>query len=339
MFIKNGWYAAAWADEIGHHLVQKWITGEPVVLYRTQAGEVVALHDRCPHRRASLSKGNLVGDDVQCAYHGITFDCQGNCVRVPGQEKVPSALSLRRYKVVEKWQWIWIWMGQPDEADESLLPAFEYNDSPGWKALGGCIPVKANYQLLTDNLLDLTHETYVHGKTIGNSAVAETPMEYQLNGHEVHVKRIMENTPPPPLFKRVRGFEGNIDRWQIIRFQAPAHISIDARGYPTGVDDLEQGMRWFSLNSLTPVDERNTLYFWTVTRCFDLENEELDEIIKDQILKTFMEDVEVIEAQQVLIETDDRAIPEVSIRADGGSISARRIVEKLAAQDADAGIT
>lgn len=182
MFIKNGWYAAAWAKDIGHALQQQWIAGEPVVFYRTQAGEVVALHDRCPHRRAALSKGNLVGDDVQCAYHGITFDCSGKCVSVPGQDKIPGALTVRRYKVVEKWQWIWIWMGNAEEADESLLPAFEYNDSPGWKAVGGCIPVKANYQLLVDNLLDLTHETYVHGKTIGNNAVVETPMEYQMDG-------------------------------------------------------------------------------------------------------------------------------------------------------------
>ena len=334
MFIKNGWYAAAWANEITHALQQRWIAGEPVVFYRTQAGEVVALHDRCPHRRAALSKGNLVGDDVQCAYHGITFNCQGSCVRVPGQEKIPAALKVRRYKVVEKWQWIWIWMGPAEQADESLLPAFEYNDSPGWKAVGGCIRVKANYQLLTDNLLDLTHETYVHGKTIGNSAVAETPMEYTLDGQEVHVKRIMKDTPPPPLFKRVRGFQGNIDRWQLIRYQMPAHISIDARGYVAGNDDITQGMRWFSMNSLTPVDERNTLYFWTVTRCFDLDNTELDDMIKDQIYKTFMEDVEVIEAQQVLIDTDDRGEAEVSIRADGGSVAARRIVERLVAQEA-----
>lgn len=334
MFIKNGWYAAAWAKDIGHALEQKWIAGEPVVFYRTQAGEVVALHDRCPHRRAALSKGNLVGDDVQCAYHGITFDCSGKCVSVPGQEKVPAALTVRRYKVVEKWQWVWIWMGKTEEADESLLPAFEYNDSPGWKAVGGCIPVKANYQLLIDNLLDLTHETYVHGKTIGNMAVVETPMEYQMDGQEVVVKRIMKNTPPPPLFKKVRGFTGNIDRWQIIRFQMPSHVSIDARGYPAGVDDIEQGMRWFSMNSLTPLDESNTMYFWTITRCFDLDNEALDEMIKQQIYNTFMEDVEVIEAQQQLIETDDRGVPEVSIRADGGSIAARRIVDKVMTQEA-----
>lgn len=334
MFIKNAWYVAAWGNEIGRHLTQRWITGEPLVLFRTEAGEVAVLEDRCAHRRASLSKGNLVGDAVQCGYHGITFDCSGKCTHIPGQEKIPPAMQVRRYPVVEKWQWVWVWMGDPDKADESLLPAFQYNDMPGWLATGGCLKVNANYQLLTDNLLDLTHETYVHGKTIGNSAIVETPMEYRVEGNEVHVQRIMRDTPPPPLFKRVRGFTGNIDRWQIIRFQMPANVSIDARGYPAGVDDLEQGMRWFSTNSITPIDERSSLYFWTITRCFALNDDNLTQMINDQILKTFLEDVEVLEAQQQLIETDPRPSPDISIRADSGAISARRIVQRLAEADA-----
>lgn len=331
MFITNAWYVAAWGHEIGRELTQRWIIGEPVVLYRTEAGEVVALHDRCPHRRASLSKGTLVGDTVQCGYHGITFDCTGSCVHIPGQDRIPANMKARSYRVIERWQWVWIWMGDPDEADESLLPSnFQYNDDPEWKATGGALQVKANYQLLTDNLLDLTHETYVHGKTIGNSAIVETPMEYEVQGDEVHVKRIMRDTPPPPLFQRVRNFEGNIDRWQLIRFQMPAHISIDARGYPAGSDDLERGMRWFSLNSITPIDERNSMYYWTITRCFDLDDQELTALINKKILATFLEDVEVLEAQQQLIETDTRGIEDVSIRADSGSISARRIVKRLA---------
>ncbi len=340
MFVRNAWYVAAQSEEITHALTQRWIIGEPLVVYRTRAGEVVALDDRCPHRRASLSKGSLVGDDVQCGYHGITFDCSGACVHVPGQERIPPAMRTRKYPVIERWNWIWVWMGDA-EADESLLPAFQYNDSPGWKAVGGVLQVNANYQLLSDNLLDLTHETYVHGKTIGNSAIVETPMEYEVKGNEVHIKRIIHDAPPPPLFKRVRNFEGNIDRWQVIRFQVPAHISIDARGYPAGSDDMARALRWFSMNSITPIDERRSMYYWTITRCFDLENEELSQLIYDKILATFLEDVEVIEAQQVLIETDRRGLIDTSVRADSGSISARRIIQRLSEAEAaaDAGVT
>ncbi|MDB5940681.1 MAG: hypothetical protein JWQ13_247 [Ramlibacter sp.] len=333
MFLKNCWYVAAQASELGRELTQRWITGEPVVLFRSEAGKPVALEDRCPHRSASLSKGTLIGDAVQCGYHGMTFDCAGSCVRIPGQEQIPAAMKARSYPVVQKWHWVWIWMGDPAKADEALIPDLRYNDTPGWTVTGGVLKVQANYQLLTDNLLDLTHETFVHTKTIGNAAVAETPMESNVEGNEVHVQRVMRNTPPPPLFKRVRNLTGNIDRWQIIRFQPPSSVSIDARGFPTGTEDAEQGLRWFSINSITPIDERSSNYYWTITRCFALDDQEITDLVHKQILATFLEDKEVLEAQQRLIETDDRKKIEVSVKADFGSIHARRVVQRLIAQE------
>jgi vanillate O-demethylase monooxygenase subunit len=224
-------------------------------------------------------------------------------------------------------------MGDPALADEALVPDLRYNDTPGWTVTGGVLKVQANYQLLTDNLLDLTHETFVHTRTIGNAAVAETPMESKMVGNEVHVQRVMRDTPPPPLFKRVRNLTGNIDRWQIIRFQPPSSVSIDARGYPAGSDDIDKGLRWFSMNSITPIDERSSNYHWTITRCFALDDQEITDLIHRQILATFMEDVDVLEAQQRLIDTDGRNKPEVSVKADFGSIAARRIVQRLIAQE------
>jgi phenylpropionate dioxygenase-like ring-hydroxylating dioxygenase large terminal subunit len=333
MFVKNCWYVAAQASELGRELMQRWIIGEPVVLFRSEAGKPAALEDRCPHRRASLSKGTLVGDTVQCGYHGMRFDCAGACVQIPGQEQIPAALSARVYPVVQKWHWIWIWMGEPHLADEALIPDLRYNDTPGWTVTGGVLKVQAHYQLLVDNLLDLTHETFVHSKTIGNKAVAETPMESRVEGNEVHVQRVMRDTPPPPLFKRVRNLTGNIDRWQIIRFQPPCSVSIDARGYPTGSEDPEKGLRWFSINSITPIDERTSNYYWTITRCFAQDDPEITELVHKQILATFLEDVDVLEAQQRLIETDGRGRTEVSVRADFGSIAARRVVQRLIAHE------
>jgi len=336
MFLKNSWYVAGWSNEIQRSLTQRWIIGEPLVLYRTQAGKVVALTDRCPHRRAALSKGNLIGDTVQCGYHGGTRDCSGACVAIPGQQQIPPSMKVRTYPVVEKWQWIWVWMGDPEAADESLIPDFRYNSEPGWVSTGGCIDVKANYQLLTDNLLDLTHETYVHTRTIGTNEIVETPMTQRVEGNEVHVQRIIKNAPPPPLFSRVRKLEGNIDRWQVIRFQPPASVTIDARAYPAGTDDLERGLRWFSVNTITPVDARTSKYYWTITRCFAQDDAEVTKTIHDSIYTTFMEDVEVLEAQQIMIDTDDSMKAEVGVRADGGSVAARRIVEKLVKQQSTA---
>jgi len=329
MFLRNAWYVAGWSNEIDRSLTQRWIAGEPLVLYRKEAGNVAALEDRCPHRRAALSMGKLIGDTVQCGYHGVQLDCSGTCVRIPGQDSIPPSMRVRSYPVVEKWQWVWVWLGDPSAADEALIPDFRWNSEPGWVSTGGTIDVKANYQLLTDNLLDLTHETYVHTKTIGNNAIVEWPMTHRLEGNEVHVQRIMRDTPPPPLFAKVRGNTENIDRWQVIRYQVPANVSIDARGYPAGSEDLDSALRWFSINSITPIDERTSRYYWTITRCFAQDDAELTDLIHRSIHATFMEDVEILEQQQVMIETDRRERAEVGVRADAGSIAARRVLERL----------
>ena len=336
MFLKNAWYVAAWSHEIDRSLTQRWIAGEPLVLYRTEAGKVAVLEDRCPHRRAALSMGRLIGDTVQCGYHGVTLDCTGACVRIPGQDNIPPTMRTRSYRVAEKWQWVWVWLGDPAAADEALIPDFRWNSEPGWVYTGGMIEVKANYQLLTDNLLDLTHETYVHAKTIGNNVIVEWPMTHRVEGNDVHVQRIMRNTPPPPLFAKVRGTNENIDRWQVIRYQVPANIAIDARAYPAGNEDLSAAMRWFSINSITPVDERTSRYYWTITRCFALEDTELTELIYKSIYNTFMEDVVVLEAQQIRIETDRADRKEVGIKPDAGFIAARRILDRLIQEETSA---
>lgn len=273
--------------------------------------------------------GKLIGDTVQCGYHGVQLDCSGACVRVPGQDTVPPSMRTRAYAVAEKWQWVWVWLGDPAAADESLIPDFRWNSEPGWVSTGGTIDVKANYELLTDNLMDLTHETYVHAKTIGNNVIVEWPMTYRIEGNEVHVQRIMRDTPPPPLFAKVRGTDENIDRWQLIRFQPPANVSIDARAYPAGSEDMEKALRWFAINSITPVDERTCRYYWTITRCFAQDDSELTKLIHESIYATFMEDVHILEQQQVMIETDRPDRREVGVRADAGSVAARRVLERL----------
>lgn len=130
MYLKNAWYVAAWSHQIGQHLVQRWVTGEPIVLYRTNDGEAVALEDRCPHRRFALSKGKLDGDAIECSYHGLTFDRTGACVRIPGQQNIPPRLKARRYPLIERWQWVWIWMGDPEKADPDRK-VFDINADAG----------------------------------------------------------------------------------------------------------------------------------------------------------------------------------------------------------------
>jgi len=144
-------------------------------LYRTGAGAAVAVAGRCPHRRFPMVRAAVVGDALQCGYHGWTFDCSGACTRIPSQEQyVPAGFKLRTYPVVEKWQWLWIWMGDPALADVSHIPDHEQlhlEYSPWEASIGGVEPLAGRFQLMNENVLDLTHVTFVHAATIGTSAM------------------------------------------------------------------------------------------------------------------------------------------------------------------------
>src|SRR5688572_26583055 len=223
MFLRNFWYVAAWAHEVGEQPLARTFLNEAVILFRKQDGTPVALEDRCCHRHVPLSRGTRIGDTIQCWYHGLVFDASGRCIRVPGQDRVPPAARVKAYPVAERHRWVWIWMGDPALADPALIPDFRWLDHPEWGCKGTTYRVRCHYQLIIDNLLDLTHLAFVHATTIGNPAVVEAAEVHARRGHgDVTVTRWMLDNPPPPTYaKMMNGYSGNVDRWQIIHFQPP----------------------------------------------------------------------------------------------------------------------
>jgi len=332
MFLRNQWYVAGTVGELGRSLLPRWILGEPLVFYRTEAGAPVAMEDRCPHRRAPLSMGKLVGDRVQCVYHGMEYEASGKCVRVPGQTSIPPRLKAKTYPIVERHGWVWVWMGEAAAADPALIHDYHWNDEPGWQPVFGYTHVAAEYRLVVDNLMDLTHETFVHPTSIGQTAVAETPITTGMEDGKVKVTRLMPGIPAPPLFAKARGLK-TIDRWQHIYFDAPAHVTIDAGGVPSDTKDMSKALRWMVLNAMTPETERSTHYFWSLSRCFDLEDEKLSEMLHRSIITIFDEDKAILEQQQRMIETDPQRRPLLSTNCDAGGAAARRVIDQALAAE------
>ncbi len=333
MFIRNAWYVAAWDHELGDTPLARTILGDPVVLFRTEGGQAVALEDRCCHRRYPLSRGAVKGEGIQCGYHGLEFAADGACVRVPGQDTVPSAARVRCYPVVERHRWVWIWMGDPAQADPEQITDFHWLDDPAWGAKGTLMRTACHYELIVDNLLDLTHLAFVHGTTIGNPAVAEkADVKFHRSRDEVRVTRWMIDTPPPPTYVRAGGFEGNVDRWQIIHFTPPCFVRLDVGATDTGTGAPEGrrvgGIRMRNLNALTPETEHSTLYFWAQAHDFEPDNSELTDMIFEQVQTAFLEDKEVLEAQQATIDREPSA-PQVDVNGDAGGLAARKINQRL----------
>jgi vanillate O-demethylase monooxygenase subunit len=347
MFLKNAWYVAAWDHEISaERPFGRIVTGEPIVLYRMRNGEVVALEDRCCHRHYPLHKATLADDRLECAYHGFTYDCTGRCVRIPGQAAIPEAARVRRYPVVERNHWIWVWMGDPAAADPAQIVDFRWLDDPRWRAKGTVYHVKSSYELVIENLLDLTHLSFVHKSTIGNYATAEAATtRTERTGDDVTVARWMIDTPPPPTYMKAGGFRGNVDRWQFINFVPPCFVRLDVGALDTGrgapqkktrafaaEGELAGGIEMRNLNAITPETDRTCHYFWAQAHNFQLEDPQVTEMLFQQIDTAFRQDWEIFENQQRWIDLDPTA-PRVDVNADAGQIQAIRLLRQRIADE------
>ena len=225
MFLRNYWYVATWARDLGRKPLARIMLNEPVVLFRKQDGTPVALEDRCIHRRLPLSMGRLIGDEIQCHYHGLVFDGTGTCVKIPGQERIPPSARVKSYPVVERNQCVFVWMGDAGAPDTSRLPThFSVLDNEGWTTSLVYRPVQCNFQLINDNLLDLSHLATVHASTVGTAHVADlADVEAERDGNHVKVSRWTMDAPAATTYQQFGSYEGNIDRWQISGILPPSY--------------------------------------------------------------------------------------------------------------------
>jgi vanillate O-demethylase monooxygenase subunit len=337
MYLRNYWYVAAAEEEVGEKPLGRMILGEPLVFARGEDGTVMAFEDRCAHRHLPLSMGKIVGNTLQCHYHGLRYDKTGKCVRVPGQDHIPMNARVKSYPAVERYRWIWIWMGDPALADPDQITDFHWFSDPNWGAKHSYLHVEANWQLVVDNLLDLTHLAFVHETTIGNMALVEhAAVKVQRAPNNVVVSRWIIDQPAPPTFVKVGGFTGNVDRWQVIDFAPPAFLRLDVGATPTGTGAPEGrrvgGISMRNLNAITPETETTSHYFWGQAHDFDVNNAEMTEKVFQQIKMAFLEDVAVFTAQQRSMTLYPDA-PQVDINADSGVIQARRILDRLHAEE------
>ena len=328
MYLKNAWYVGALSREVSRDPFQRFMLDEPLVFYRTELGEPVVLEDRCCHRFAPLSSGWLEGDNIVCGYHGFTYNPKGACTRVPGLDKAPKKACVQSYPVVEKWGWLWVWMGDVALADENKIPDFHYLDDPSWAGKDALLHIDSAYNLVYENLLDLTHAKFVHKTTLATDDVTENPLSIKEIENTLVVKREMSGIKASPLFTRVGEFTEPVDHRQHIIFTPPCYISIN-----TTVQSAEQSREnKFAdiriLNALTPETTTTTNYFWSLVRCFALGDDEIDEFLFEANSFAFSEDQAIIEAQQKMWNTVPGRRP-VPFPHDKAVIQSEKLMDRL----------
>lgn len=332
-FLQNAWYAGAWSAEVGREFVHRTILGEPVLMYRTEAGEPVAIADRCAHRFAPLHRGKLIGDTVECGYHGLCYDRHGVCVSNPqGDRVIPQAARVRSYPVLEKYSVLWIWTGDPDKAEPSMIPDFSFfDDTEHFGLTTGTILIKANYELMTDNLMDLTHTQFLHADAFANEAVLQGGFEVIEKGLAVEANRLAPNAPATiPLKLALGGYDKHVDFWMDMRWHPPGLLGFDVGATPTG-RPREEGIHNLAFHLLTPETETSTHYFWGDARTYGINDPIVEKSNREALIHAFEgQDKPMLEAQQANMGTTDLlSLKPVILKGDAGAIRVRRILARL----------
>ena len=339
MYVRNAWYVACTADEIAAAPLGRTVCGQRMVLFRSEGGAVSALEDFCPHRGAPLSLGRLRDDGrIVCGYHGLVMGGDGRCVSMPGQRVRPT---IRSYPALERDGFVWVWPGEKSAADPARLPSLPWAGRDDWVYSGGLYHVKCDYRLMIDNLMDLTHETYVHATSIGQPEIEEAAPETRVEGDAAITSRFMSGIAAPPFWRAA--LRGNhladdvpVDRWQICRFSPPSHVMIEVgvahAGHGGHAAPAGHKVSSVVVDFITPETDTSIWYFWGMARNFNVGDEALTKAIRDGQAAIFGEDVGILEAQQRnLTEQPSRHLMRLNI--DMGGFEARRILERLVAEE------
>lgn len=338
-FIREIWYTAAWSQDIGRTPVARTIIGDHIVLYRSELGDVVALDDTCPHRFAPMHRGKLVGDQIQCGYHGLRFDAQGHCVHNPhGNGATPRSARLQHYPTVELDGLVWIWMGSGTPANIDTIPRFpdlhiaEYAFTAPYT-----MTMPLAIDLIVDNLLDLSHAAYLHPETLGVAEGTADVCSVEKEGTRLYSNRLMPGAPPANVFQATgaAGPDDIVDYWANMRWDPPGVFSMDAGIVAAGGRKADAQIL-SSVQIVVPSTENTSYYFWKMYRNYNCDTPGMTEAIEQAVLKAFgTEDEPMVRAvQDRMAGRDFWAMKPLLLPQDSAAVQARRIVDRIMADEA-----
>jgi phenylpropionate dioxygenase-like ring-hydroxylating dioxygenase large terminal subunit len=337
-YLKNTWYMAAFADEVPNdRALGRCLLGTMVALFRDAEGAVRAIDDRCAHRFAPLHKGKVVGGTLQCPYHGLRYAPGGQCVHNPhGNGRIPSGARVRGYSTAERYGIVWMWPGDPEAADPSLIPDFSSMD-PAKRFVGkGYLPVRANYQLETDNIMDLSHIEYLHPGSLGSDAVKAASAQVEQVGETVYSKRLTRAERLPEALEDRFGVPAGqlVDRWLDVRWDAPACMELWVGIAPTGLEDPRaDGKRIPYLHIFTPETEHSAHYWYATSYPRRMGDEGARRAASDaEFLRAPFEseDLPMLEDQQRNMgDVEFWSLKPVLLPGDAAAVRARRVLEGL----------
>jgi vanillate O-demethylase monooxygenase subunit len=310
MFVRNAWYVAATQKEVTEKPLARTLLNEPIVLFRNGRDEVCALEDRCCHRGAPLSLGDPTEAGIRCGYHGMEFDRAGKCIHIPGQTTIPKRAKVKSYPVVTKGDYVWIWMGQEDLADPAAVIDYPPDDPVNWPRANDMLHLKASYVMVLENLMDLSHLSYLHKSSIGSSEndSANAKIDVQRTPSGIKFLRVMRNAEAPASWRKRYPTGPKVDRWSDFEYIAPSAVvqfsgGVNAGDYDAGVREGSHLVR--TLHAVTPETDKSCFYFFNKADGYARFEDPAKPRTWASTTDVFKEDAFMLEQQQLRLEHFD----------------------------------
>ena len=321
------WYALAPSSGVARGLTPVRAAGVPVVLYRTQAGRVIALEDRCAHRAYPLSAGALVGDDVRCGLCGFVYAFDGQCVSVPTQPRVPLGASVAAYPVQERDGLVWVWLGESGRARLHRVPERPWLGEDGWSTVGGEGEVAAGFLLLHENFADVTQVPFLMPEIAPSALAITPPLDVVVSETAVSLRREFAPAPLPEWQSELTGIVGDQPTVQEGFFLSPA-VWVDY--WDVQSETAAARLRFTHL--VTPVDVGRSRLHWRVSRDFAVGDANASALLQSMFAAYYARVISAMETAQGVLDLDGPG-PEVNVAADVAALKVREIVLAMLAEE------
>ncbi len=332
--IHQCWYVAGTVGDFTRELRERYLLGKSVLLFRSRDDQPVVLQNRCSHRSFPLHHGQLEGDEVVCMYHGLRFDTQGRCVLAPMIGRAAEHARIHRYPTAVRGPLVWVWMGDPAHADEADIPDIGTLHHPDWVSDGFYLSMQANYVGLHENLMDLTHLTFLHAGNVGTPEWANSAFEVTIMERQVRTVRVLKDSAPPTIYAVGMKLEHrekvnrSSDAWYISPALNMAHIEIEDTA---AAASERRHYRVKVFHFLTPETQHSVHYHAYLTRDYALGDPGVTSWLLDSAAKAFHEDKDALEwIEQMNLAEGRPPVKLASFATDRGSLAVRKILKQLA---------
>lgn len=340
--LQDIWYPVAWANDLSRNPIGRTIANEPLVMYLSESGDPIILSDTCPHRFAPMHLGKVVGDAIQCAYHGLRFGADGACVHNPhGNGARPRAARLTKYPAVASDTIVWAWIGDPALANEASIPRFPWLNGGDGLALTGehTMHMPLSWELIVDNLMDLSHASYLHPDTLGFPPGGREKVGTRREGNTIVSERMIFDSLPAFVWRATNAVaEGEkVDHWADMRWDPPGCFYLDVGVMAVGAERAD-GNFLSSAQLVVPETDTSSFYLWKMFRNYELGNDEMTVAIETAATQAFLqEDEPMIAAVQArMAGRDFWQMKPLLLPQDAGAVQARRVIDALRSKPAEA---